>query len=195
MHDSLEEALRKKEQLRKTVNARRDSQQDADGLSRRIWAKLLSLPSFARARTVMTYLDFGSEVRTREYVPELWRLEKQVIVPYCTAYELQLFHLKSLDELAPGTWQILEPELELRTQSDRHVEAADLDLIIVPGMAFDRNGDRLGFGKGYYDRLLRLVRPDAVKIALAFECQIVDAIPVLPHDVRMDMVVTENGIY
>ena len=100
-----------------------------------------------------------------------------------------------MDELTPGTWQILEPKPEWRARLDRHVEAVELDLIIVPGLAFDRHGDRLGLGKGYYDRLLQHIRPDAVKIAVAFECQIVDKIPVLPHDVRMDMVITENAVY
>jgi len=164
-------------------------------LSRRIWDKILALPQFAHARTVMIYLDFGSEVRTREYVPELWRMGKKVVVPYCMAHELRLFHLQNMDELTPGTWQILEPKPEWRTRSDQHVEAAELDLILVPGAAFDRNGDRLGLGKGYYDRFLRHVRADAVKIALAFECQLADEIPVLPHDVRMDMVITENAVY
>ncbi len=153
------------------------------------------MPKFARARTMMTYLDIGGEVRTRRYVPELWRLGKRVVVPYCNARELLLFDLKDMDELSPGTWQILEPKPEWRVRSDRHVDAADLDLIVVPGLAFDRYGHRLGLGKGYYDRFLQHVRPDALKISPAFECQLVDKIPVLPHDVRVDMVVTEIAVY
>ena len=195
MQENLDEALRKKKKFREIAAARRDTQCEADALSRQIWVTMRALPQFTHARTVMTYLDFGSEVRTREHVPELWHLEKQVVVPYCTAHELQLFHLQNMDELTPGTWQIFEPKPEWRARLDRHVKAAELDLIIVPGVAFDRHGDRLGWGKGYYDRLLRHVRPDAMKIALAFECQLVDEIPTLPNDVRMDMVITENGIY
>ena len=192
---TLEKILRDKQELRQSMATRRESQAEVDVLSRRIWDKILALPQFMRARTVMTYLDIGSEVRTRRYVPELWRLGKQVVVPYCTAGELQLFHLKNMDELSPGTWQILEPKPEWRERAERQVDAAELDLIVVPGVAFDRDGCRLGLGKGYYDRFLRHIRPDALKISPAFECQLVDKIPVLPHDVRVDMVVTENAVY
>ncbi len=195
MPDAFEDALRKKQQLRQGVAALRDAQKEADSLSRLIWDKLLELDHFARARTVMTYLDIGGEVRTRDYVPRLWQMGKRLVVPYCTAHELRLFLLENMEELAPGTWQILEPKPQWRKRPERCVEAAELDLIIVPGAAFDRKGDRLGLGKGYYDRLLRHVRPDAAKIALAFECQLVDEIPVLPHNVRMDMVITERAVY
>ncbi|MGD0653997.1 MAG: 5-formyltetrahydrofolate cyclo-ligase [Thermoguttaceae bacterium] len=195
MPDSLDEALQKKQELRLTVAALRGAQQEADLLSRRIWDKMLALPQFARARTVMTYLDIGSEVRTRAYLPELWQLGKRVVVPYCMAREIRLFQVKKMDELSPGTWQILEPKPEWLSRMDRRVDASELDLIVVPGVAFDRYGDRLGLGKGYYDRFLQRVRPDAVKISPAFECQLVDKIPVLPHDVRVDMVITENYVY
>ncbi len=195
MPDPLDKALQNKLQLRQSVAARRETQKGADVLSRRIWDTILALPQFIRARTVMTYLDIGSEVRTRRYLPELWQLGKKLVVPYCMARELRLFHLKNMDELSPGTWQILEPKPEWREHAERHVDTAELDLIVVPGLAFDRYGGRLGLGKGYYDRFLLHIRPDAVKIAPAFECQLVDKIPLLPHDVRVDMVVTENAVY
>ena len=84
MPSSLDETLKNKIQLRRSVAARRDAQKEADSLSRRIWDKMLALPQFVGARTVMTYLDIGGEVRTRQYVPELWRLGKRVVAPYCT---------------------------------------------------------------------------------------------------------------
>jgi 5-formyltetrahydrofolate cyclo-ligase len=195
MPDSLEKVLREKQELRLNVTGRRKIQKEADELSRLIWDKVLALPQFASARTVMTYLDIGSEVHTRRYLPELWQLEKKVVVPYCVARELRLFHLKNMDELSPGTWQILEPKPEWRKHAERQVEAAELDLIVVPGLAFDRCGGRLGLGKGYYDRFLPHIRPDALKIAPAFECQLVDKIPVLPHDVGVDFIVTEKAVY
>jgi len=195
MPDSFDQARQKKQQLRQLAAGRRENQQDADLLSGKIWDKIRALPEFVRAQTVMLYLDIGNEVRTREYVPELWQQGKRVVVPYCMAHELRLFHLKNMDELIPGIWEILEPAAHWRANSERRVEATHLDLILVPGLAFDRRGDRLGWGKGYYDLLLQHVRPDAVKIALAFECQLVEEIPVLPHDVRMNKVITENAIY
>jgi 5-formyltetrahydrofolate cyclo-ligase len=195
MPDSLEKIFREKQDLRRSVAARREAQGDVAALSRRIWDKILALPQFVRARTVMTYLDIGNEVRTRQYVPELWQLGKKVVVPFCTARDLRLFHLINMDELSPGTWQILEPKPEWRERAERHVEASELDLIVVPGLAFDRNGGRLGLGKGYYDRFLQLIRLDAMKISPAFECQLVEEIPMSPYDVRVDMVITEKAVY
>jgi 5-formyltetrahydrofolate cyclo-ligase len=116
-------------------------------------------------------------------------------VPYCEADELELFQLEHLDELAPGAMGILEPRLELRRCFDRKVVPVDLDLIVTPGLAFDRRGGRLGYGKGYYDRLLHQIRADATKLAVCFECQLVPEIPLLPHDIRMDVLVTEKAVY
>ncbi|MGW8256535.1 MAG: 5-formyltetrahydrofolate cyclo-ligase [Thermoguttaceae bacterium] len=195
MSDSLDKALQKKLQLRRTIAARRESQEDGEQLSRLIWEKLRELPEFLGSRTVMIYLDVGNEVRTRQYVPELWQTGKKVVAPYCKAHELKLFYLKDMEELAPSVWQILEPTPTWQAVAERRVEPAEVDLILAPGLAFDRNGDRLGLGKGYYDRFLHRVRPDANKIGLAFECQMVEAIPVLSHDVRMDKVITEKAIY
>jgi 5-formyltetrahydrofolate cyclo-ligase len=195
MPDLHEQALLEKKELRRRMISLRENQKDADGLSRRIWDRIMALPEFVRCRTVMTYLDIGGEVRTRFCVPELWRLQKRVVIPYCAADDLRLFELKSMDELCPGMWQILEPKPQWRERLDRRVAPAEVDLVIVPGAAFDRKGNRLGWGKGYYDRFLRSVRPDAVKIAPAYENQLAEQIPTLPHDVGLDMIVTELAVY
>jgi 5-formyltetrahydrofolate cyclo-ligase len=75
------------------------------------------------------------------------------------------------------------------------VKPNELDLVMVPGTAFDPRGGRMGQGKGYYDRLLANARPDAPLVALAFECQVFPEIPVAPHDVFMDQVITEVKVY
>jgi 5-formyltetrahydrofolate cyclo-ligase len=116
-------------------------------------------------------------------------------VPYCVNGELELFHLQNMDELALGMYKILEPRAELRTLPGSRVEAASLDLVVVPGVAFDREGGRTGHGFGYYDKLLGRARPDAPLIALAFECQLFPRIPMQPHDIFMDKVVTESAVY
>jgi len=91
--------------------------------------------------------------------------------------------------LAPGAFGILEPT------SGQSVEASELDLVLVPARAFDRkNGNRLGRGKGYYDRLLERLSPRAFKCGIAFDCQILPTLPISPHDVPVDAVVTESGI-
>jgi 5-formyltetrahydrofolate cyclo-ligase len=108
---------------------------------------------------------------------------------------LELFLLGSCDELAPGTLGILEPNEDLRSLADRRVRPEELDLIVVPGLAFDPQCGRIGYGKGYYDRLLRQVSARTALVAVAFRCQIFPQVPLLDYDVRMDQVVTEGEVY
>ncbi len=184
-----------KQQIRAEALGRRAQQADADLLSRRIFQHVVALPEYAKAHTVMLYLDVGSEVRTRWFVPTAWAEGKQVVVPWCEKAGLGLFRLDSFDELAPGTMGILEPKPEWRSRADRSVAPAELDLVVAPGVAFDRRGARLGYGKGYYDKLLQRIRGDATKAALCFECQLFSEIPALPHDIAMDIIVTETSAY
>jgi 5-formyltetrahydrofolate cyclo-ligase len=184
-----------KKQIREEAHARRNAQEDKDGLSRVICERLVLLPEYVRAHTVMYYVDVRSEVRTRHYLPTALGHGKRIVVPYCVDGELELFHLTTTAELAVGMYRILEPRPELRPLPERRVEPAALDLIVVPGVAFDREGGRMGHGFGYYDKLLRHARPDAPLVALAFECQLFPKIPMQPHDIFMDRIVTELAVY
>lgn len=152
------------------------------------------MPEFHSAATIGLYVDVRDEVRTRFDLPEILCTEKRVAVPFCEQDDLHLFHLRSMDELTVGAFGILEPREELRRQLDRRIAATDLELIAVPGVAFDRSGNRLGHGFGYYDRLLVQLDSRSVLVGLAFACQIVSAIPVESHDMAMDFVVTELGV-
>ena len=181
--------------MRREASLRRRELADRDERSLAIWERLTAMDEYALASTVMLYLDFGSEVRTRPFVPEVWESGRDVVVPYCIDDRLELFRLRDFDELAPGTRGILEPRAEWRGRPERQAAAEEIDLVVAPGVAFDRRGGRIGHGKGYYDRFLRRVRPDACFVATAFECQVFDAIPLLPHDVRMHRVVTECAVY
>jgi 5-formyltetrahydrofolate cyclo-ligase len=184
-----------KQQIRQQALARRQALEGKDALSRRILARLAALPEYAGARTVMFYVHLRSEVQTRPFLPGALEAGKQIVVPYCTRGRIELFLLKSLDELAPGALRVPEPKPELRAQSDRQVDVSKLDLVVVPGLAFDRRGGRIGHGAGYYDALLPRIRPDAPRVALAFECQLIDRVPMLAHDVYMHKVITERAVY
>ncbi len=192
-----------KRKIRARSGVLRRQQQGKDRLSQAICGQLATLPEYVEAQTVMFYVDFDDEVRTRHFFPIAWQQGKRIVVPYCVpgppaardANQIGLFPLKTFDELTVGTWGILEPKLALRNREDRKIDARQLDLIVVPGVAFDRTGGRLGHGKGYYDRLLAQVRPDATLVALAFECQLFPAVPMQPHDVPMHKVITEKTVY
>jgi 5-formyltetrahydrofolate cyclo-ligase len=185
----------RKKALREQAHANRNAQPDKDGLSQLICQKLVELPQYQAARTVLYYVDARSEVRTRHYLPEALTHGKKIVVPYCVEGELELFHLTSMDELALGMYRILEPKPELRALPQKRVEVKELDLIVVPGVAFDRRGARMGHGFGYYDKLLWQARPDALLAALAFECQLFDEIPTEAHDIFMDRLITEKAVY
>jgi 5-formyltetrahydrofolate cyclo-ligase len=156
--------------------------------SGKIADQLFSLAAFTRARVVGCYMALSHEVQTIEIVQQCRRAGKRVCVParaedgsYLMAW------LNEGDETVAGPWRIVQPK-ELRPAAQR-----EIDLMIVPGLAFDRRARRLGHGGGHYDRLL--ARSSAFKVGLAFEAQIVGEVPVEPRDVPMDFVVTEERIY
>ena len=184
-----------KTQIRKQAHENRKNQPDKDAVSVRIVDRFMQLEEYHAAKTVMFYVDVRDEVRTRQALPDALASGKRIVVPYCLDGELELFHLENMDELALGMYRILEPKNELRTVKSKHFQPEDLDLVMVPGVAFDRNGGRTGHGKGYYDKLLQHARPNAPLIALSFECQLFDEIPAEVHDIYMDKVVTEDNVY
>jgi 5-formyltetrahydrofolate cyclo-ligase len=186
----------RKKKIREQAHANRNAQENKDELSKAICAKFVALPEYARAKTVMYYIDVRSEVRTRQDLPDALKQGKKIVVPWCNEQgELELFHLESMEELAVGMYKILEPRQELRHVASKQVKATDLDIVMVPGVAFDRSGARMGHGKGYYDKLLQHARKDAPLVALAFECQMFPEIPTAPHDIFMDRIITESAIY
>lgn len=185
-----------KKQIREQAHANRNAQQNKDELSRQIVRTFMELPEYQAAKTVLFYLDVRSEVRTRHSLEDALTSGKKIVVPYCVEGEvLELFHLESMEELSVGMYRILEPKPELRGLPEKQVRVDDIDLIMVPGVAFDRRGGRTGHGKGYYDKLLEHARPDTPLVALAFECQLFPEIPMQSHDMFMDKVITEQAVY
>lgn len=185
----------RKQAIRQQAHENRRNQANKDEVSVKICERFMGLPDYAAAKTVMFYVDVRDEVRTRQALPAALQSGKRIVVPYCLDGELELFHLENMDELELGMYRILEPRKELRTVKEKHLQPEDLDLIMVPGVAFDRNGGRTGHGKGYYDKLLQHARLDAPLVALSFECQLFDEIPCEHHDIYMDKVVTEDAVY
>lgn len=184
-----------KKSIREQAHANRKAQENKDELSQAICDKFAALEEFAAAKTVMAYIDVRTEVRTRQYLPTLLASGKRIVVPYCVDRELELFLLENMDELEIGMYKILEPKTTLRDVPAKRVDVKELDLIMVPGVAFDRRGARMGHGFGYYDKLLEHARPDTPLVALAFECQLFPEIPTQDHDIFMDQILTEVAAY
>jgi len=173
--------------------SRRREVADRAAASRVIGDAVMSLPEIAAAEVVAVYVDARTEVRTQLLIAGLWRLGKTIAVPYCVGDELALFRYTDPSELAVGAFGIREPLPELRADADRAVPAAAVGAFVIPGVAFDRQGGRLGHGKGYYDRLLARARPTAPRIGLAFDGQLADRLPAEPHDRPMDVIVTPTA--
>jgi 5-formyltetrahydrofolate cyclo-ligase len=184
-----------KQTMREEAHARRRDQPEKDELSDRICRTFAALPEYQAAKTALFYLDVRAEVRTRHYLPTALGHGKRIVVPYCVAGELELFHLEDMGELEVGMYKILEPRADLRSVEAKRVAVEDLDIVMVPGVAFDRRGGRMGHGKGYYDKLLEHARADTPLVALAFECQLFPEIPMQSHDVFMDKIITELSVY
>ena len=146
------------------------------------------MAEFRRARNIMAYMPLRHEVDTRALLMKLLALKKNLFLPAVDRKrgEIAVFQVKNLKrDLVPGSYGILEPRA--RCVSGR---PSDLDLVLVPGLGFDRQGGRLGHGKGYFDKFLRKVKR-AKKIGIAFKEQILKKIPLEKNDQRMDRVITD----
>ena len=154
--------------------------------------KLNSMPEFKKSKNILTYVSFNNEVDTINIIKDLLiKNEKNVLVPYVDKGKLiQISKINSFDDLEPKIFGILEP----KKNKIKKIEINKLDLVIVPGIAFDKNGHRIGYGYGYYDKFLGKLNKNAIKIGLCFEFQIVDKIPQEKHDVPMDFIVTEKRV-
>jgi 5-formyltetrahydrofolate cyclo-ligase len=194
------ELLDPKATMRRAAYDARNAQPDKDQISEIAVASLVKLPEYEAAQTILWYIDCRSELRTKHALPAALSSGKQIIVPYCTvdeagANKLGLWRLERMDEMVVGKWKILEPPHERWHESGKEYQSEQLDLVIVPGVAFSRTGGRMGNGQGYYDRLLSNVRADCKLIGLCYESQLFDDLIVSPHDVFMDKVVTELATY
>ena len=181
---------RSKQELRNDAKERRDAEEHRLISSREIAARLSAVPEYQRAKCICCYVSFRSEVETHELARRILQSDRKLVVPWCDGPILQLTEIQKWAELAPRTMGILEPVPEIRKTEERSRQIENCDLVLIPGLAFTRSGDRLGYGAGHYDRLLETAT--CCKVALAFACQLMPEIPVEPTDIRMDMIVTQS---
>lgn len=181
-----------KKEIREKIGKIRDSQTEEEILrkSKMIEDKLFSLPKFKKSSCIMFYSSIRGEARTDNMINKALKQGYEVFLPKTDKEKKELipYKVRNLEELQKGAYNILEPK--------DNAEKADLDkleLVIVPGVAFDENCYRIGHGRGFYDRFLKKLK-NTKKIGLAFELQIIKKIPKEDKDVKLDLVITENRI-
>jgi 5-formyltetrahydrofolate cyclo-ligase len=192
---AINDSSERKQELRKKHLALRAAMPEAERREKSdaIAGHLRALPEFIDARAIMLYVDIGSEVQTRGLITALLAEGRRVIVPYVKmpAYELGIGAIDNLDaDIQKGELGCLEP---VPARRDNFFKS-DLGIIICPGVAFDKNGGRIGRGKYYFDRFLSEIKGRIPIIGLAYANQIMEGtVPFEYHDVTMDQIVTENG--
>jgi len=183
-----------KAEVRKSCLAQRAAlgEKERESRSRIIQQKLQDLPEFQQAQTVMSFLNFRDEVETTALAEAMIAGKKKLVLPCCAPHGILLPNeVRDLTaDLESGAWDIREPKLTCE-----RVEPSEIDLIIVPGAGFDLQGNRLGYGGGFYDRFFMLLNPLTPRIALSFQCQVIAQVPVDEHDVKMTMLITEDEVY
>ena len=184
----------KKEFRKKVINLRKEKDKDfIKHNSDIITDKLLNLDCIKNAKNIMLYLDFNNEVSTYSLIKKLLNLGKIVSSPITLKEERKLIPSQITDlknGIQYGTYNIREPKPECSPA----INIKDLDVVIVPAVAYDKNCYRLGYGGGFYDRFLENLRKDAVTIGIAFDLQIFDEVPKEAHDAQLDYIVTESRI-
>lgn len=185
-----------KSKIRKMILKIRKSMTENEVLEKSniIINKLILRDEYKLSKTVFIYMDFKNEVTTLELIKKMLNEGKHVVIPYTDIVNTLIIPVELHDidkDLQVSPYGYLEPKKEKIVP----VEPAQFDLIIVPGVAFDRKFNRIGFGKGYYDKILTNIRNDAKTVAISYEFQVLDEIPYEEHDVKMDMIITEENIY
>ena len=170
-----------KQQLRTTLlhQLKRQKEEERRRKSRAIQRKVCRLAVFRKARVVCCYVSLPYEVETWQLIERMLEAGKRVVVPRVRNRTLQLSEVSDpVRDLAPGAFGVWEPT----PQTLRPVDVGDVDLMVVPGLAFDRQGHRLGHGQGYFDRLLARVPKTTPTVGVCFDFQLFEHLPTHPHD-------------
>ena len=164
--------------------------QDWEKKSKTIFENLISMPVYQEAETVMIFMSISHEPDTGEIIRHAFKAGKTVAIPNCEGSELVFYRIESTDDVKPGRFSVPEP---IHNDDMHRVRVTDKTLIILPGLAFDKKGFRLGYGAGFYDRYLE---DDAYRnnLMIAFSFQEVDRVPTHPGDVPVNWIVTDKGI-
>lgn len=157
-------------------------------MARSCTKRLIELNEFQAANTILVYMSYNGEMMTDYIIDEAKRQKKLVAVPTVLGEEMEFFAFCSKEELVPDKHGILEP-----IPNDQTKIEGNQALIIMPGVAFDEQKNRVGYGGGFYDRYLEK-HPNLKKIAIAYEFQVMDSVPAEEFDQRLDCIITEERV-
>lgn len=180
------------DEIRKEISDLRNgmSRKDWKAKSDSICKKVIGMPVYQEAETVLIFMSISHEPDTGEIIRHALTSGKTVAIPKCEDRDLVFYRIYSTDNVSPGRFSVPEP---VNTDEIHRVRMNDQSLIILPGLAFDKKGFRLGYGAGFYDRYLK-EDPYRNKLMIAFSFQEVDQVPTHPGDVPVDWIVTDKEI-
>ena len=181
--------MESKKDIRKKIFAERKLRTDEqiETMSRTITDKVTALPAFKNADRILVYADYNHEVVTEYLIKEAWKAGKEVAVPKVVGKDMVFYRLTDFSQLEPGYFGIPEP---VRGEIVKWEDA----LMVMPGVAFDPENNRVGYGGGFYDRFLEK-HPDITRLAVAFDFQILDLVPTEPTDICPQIIVTQSKVY
>ncbi len=180
-----------KQEIRKSMKERKSGLKESDraAYSNIILEKLFQTSEYKKCGKVFSYVSFNKEVITTKLITTALLLQKKVAVPKIIGNEMKFYYINSLEDLSPGILGITEPITKKEAVPEKE------DLIIVPGLAFDLHKNRIGYGRGYYDGFfMKYGNIPLKKIALAFDFQVVSELPSEKHDIKVDKIITQDGI-
>ena len=182
--------IEQKKSMRKEMRAKRSSmsKEERDIASHNIISRLIESSIYQESNTIMAYASMPEEIQLNELFDHAFKHDKTLAIPLIIGRgTMRPVFLPTMEDLEIGDFGIMT----VRQDKRQFVEFSDIDCIIVPGAAFDRSGNRLGLGGGYYDRFLKNVL-NAKRVALAFDYQLLDVIPAESHDAKVDVIITES---
>lgn len=183
--------LKNKKEVRRAILEHRDNigANIKEEWDKKIFSKLMNSEDYKNADVIFVFVSFRSEVDTHRIIVQALKDSKTICVPKINVKEkeMEIFKIENLEELKLGYYGILEPR-----EDCQKVDCNYIDLILMPGAAFDNQGGRVGYGGGFYDRFLKRMNKKVKRIALAYEFQVLDKVPVEEFDVRIDGIITNE---
>ncbi|MGE5628778.1 MAG: 5-formyltetrahydrofolate cyclo-ligase [Solirubrobacterales bacterium] len=178
-----------KADIRKNILMKRDNISDMvkSEWDEIIFERVISTDFYKNSKDIFIFVSFRSEVDTHKIIKNAIKEGKNIYVPKVISKEegMRAYKINNFEDMQKGYYGILEPK-----EYCREISPIDIDLVIMPGAAFDKNGGRIGYGGGYYDRFLTLLKGNVKKVALAYKFQVLDLVPMEENDIRVDEIIT-----